>query len=120
MKPQEPKCEMPPEVERQSVFACLDAIINLDQGLSALGVINEIVRLCQAHRDETYLLRKDNCNIANAKSSIDLLCLQAQRGTPIRILIGGETYSAQRLARKIYSGLTSEKTYEPDFQRFEW
>ena len=111
--------EMPPEVKRQSDFAYLDAVVNLDQGLSALGVINEIVRLCQIHEDATYLLRKDNCNIANAKSSLDLLCLEARKETPVRILIAGGYYDAERLARKIYSGLTSEKTYEPNFQRFE-
>ena len=111
--------EMPPKAERQSIFACLDVIVNLDQGLSALGVINEIVRLCQIHKDETYLLRKDTCDIANGKSSIDLLCLSVQKGTPIRILIAGGYYDAERFARKIYSGLTSEKTYEPNFQRFE-
>lgn len=103
-----------PEIRTSSGYSIVDATVGLYYGL-VVRPCGQIVRECQKYSGKVFVKNIDeDPRLMNAKSVIDMMTLGACRGKRLKIYIKGTDHEAKTLAKRLYSGITTEST-EDDF-----
>jgi len=96
-------------------YTSIDAVVNVKGGVG-LGASSLIVKECMKYDREIYLVNSDG--FMSGKRVIDMISLGAAEGDTIRILVEGNDETAEEIALRLYSALTSKERYNLDFDRF--
>ncbi len=111
---------MSPEIKIQSIdgkeYTSIDAVVNLSHGL-AMRPSDRIADECKKYDKDVYFVKEGE--MWNGKRIIDLLSLGAAKDTELTILVEGMDEEAETLALRLYSALSSEDSYDMQFDRFE-
>lgn len=117
-----------PEIKKESGVTSIDVILVLKPGF-ACRTVTALFLECQKFLDEAkaadgkarmaYLIPDDANYPLRFTSCLDLLSFAGVPGKKGTIQVDGEDKTAEKIALRLYSALTSEDAYNPDFYRFE-
>lgn len=106
-----------PETKVIDGFTTLEATVVPEYGLHGPSCAF-IVREAMMHKDRQVYLEYERSRV-NAKSIMGLLTLAAAKGSKINVYVSGEDEEAKRIARRFYSGLTTNDGPDLNFDSFE-
>ncbi len=111
---------MSPEIKIQSIdgkeYTSIDAVVNLSHGL-CMRPSDRIADECKKYDKDVYFVKEGE--MWNGKRIIDLLSLGAAKDTELTILVEGMDEEAETLALRLYSALSSEDSYNIEFENLE-
>jgi phosphocarrier protein len=106
-----------PETKVIDGFTTLEATVVPEWGLYG-PPCTFIVREAMIHKDRDVSFEYEGRKV-NAKSIMALLSLAAAKGSKINVYVRGDDEEAKRIARRFYSGLTTDDRTNLNFDRFE-
>ncbi|MBD3354946.1 hypothetical protein GF361_03095 [Candidatus Woesearchaeota archaeon] len=115
---------MKPEIKKIGYegkdFVSLDVVVNLHMGI-CMDPSSRIMRECRKYEGKVYMIRDDDEHnyTADCKRMTDIMSLGAITGTDLQILVEGIGEEAEKLALRLYSGITCGDSYEMNFERWE-
>jgi phosphotransferase system HPr-like phosphotransfer protein len=107
---------MKPEIKR---YTSVDAVVNIENGI-VLTASAKIAKECLRHEREIYFFANKDLpfvKCADAKSVLELLVLEADKGARLQILVEGDDKAAEDIALRLYSAVTSHDKFSIDFGR---
>lgn len=123
MKPEIQK----PEIERKGGATSIDVVVNLNHGMllrsanrmsdECRAFVKDAGKLPDGRERKIYLV--NSYGEYNCASIIDILTAAPVYGGEFKVKVDGEDETAEKLALRVYSALTSENSLCMDFYRFE-
>jgi len=110
----------PPEFTVSGSYIKTTAKVLLNGGLGWIG-FGKIIEECNQYPGKAWLKRTDSENkvLCKGKNCLELVKLCVNEGDNVTIFVEGEGEEAQKLARYLYSILTSRYIFNVDYKRFE-
>ena len=102
-------------------YTSLEAVINLHEGLCARPA-SQIIKDCKKYDKDIFFINLNNeysHHTSNSNSVLYLLSLNGTKGTSFKIFVESTDEKAKKQALRLYSALTSNDSYNMDFERFE-
>ena len=120
------KYESPPQIIECPVLAMVNGYTNttvnvlLNGGIGWIS-LGAIIEECSRYPGKVWFKRDDleDAKPRDGKNSFDIVQLCISEGDYVTILVEGEDKKAQKLARRLYSILTSRYAFNINFERFE-
>ncbi len=111
----------PPAIRQADGMTTVDVKVTLVGGLELRGA-REVWEECRAFKGKVMLRRLnvvDESRTADGRDFFDLLCLNAHEGCELRISVEGTGPEEERLARRLYGGLTSRRVCDMHMDQFD-
>ncbi len=95
----------------------MDVVVNLHVGI-CMNPSKEIIIECMKYNKHAYLIRddKEQKYRANCRSMLDLVGIGAAKGDKLEILVEGDDEDAEEFAYRLYNAISSEDSYNMDFE----
>ena len=105
-----------PELRNDGEYTYLKARVNLGNGFPTIEGAIKFVREAGTYAKKVFL-RKDEQQFS-LHDVLSALGAATPRGGELEIMVEGTDRAAKRIAVRLYSGLISEDSYNPDFNLF--
>jgi phosphotransferase system HPr-like phosphotransfer protein len=92
------------------------AVVNLDDGLYDLKCVRKFVEEARKYKRRICVRSDDGVVVDLKKEGYNL---GAEKGEKLEFIVAGTDRGAERIALRLYSGVTSESSNSPYFGRFE-
>lgn len=107
-----------PEI-RKTGETTIEAIVNLDMGFGTIAGMTKFAQEAKKYNRMIYVRNVKNDESYDLKFINSALMAGVLKGEKIEFIINGVDKEAERIALRLYSGATSERSYDPDFERYE-
>jgi phosphotransferase system HPr-like phosphotransfer protein len=97
----------------------VEAIINLDMGFGTIRGMERFVAEAQGYLKGVHVKNEGDSRLKDMKSFFMAMTACAPRFEKLEFIVDGTDAEAERMALRLYSGVTSEISSEPNFGRFE-
>jgi phosphotransferase system HPr-like phosphotransfer protein len=113
-----PKIEKP-KLRKYNHQTKVDAVITLDRGFGTGRGIAKFVAEARKYSKSIFVRHEDNYELFDLKDTISAFSACLPKGKKLEIIVEGVDEEAERVALRIYSGITSHNSNEPYFDSFE-
>lgn len=120
---------MKPEIKKENGATTLDAVVTLSNATlmrTSTKMVTESMDFLKdakfpdgRERKAYFMFPKTDDYCWKFTSCLDMMELLAMQNPEIRIKVEGEDETAEKIALRLYSALTTENSIDPDFYRFE-
>lgn len=108
-----------PPLKKKKGRTYIEAVVNLDHGFGPFIGLRKFVSEAGSYGKRVYLKSPEDDSITDLYSILNAMRVSTPRGKKLEVIVEGTDKAAERMALRIYSGLTSKDSNNPDFDRFE-
>lgn len=108
-----------PRLRRANGWTSISAFPISEYGFGTIRGMTKFVEEAQKYERKIYVKNAFLDEWMDLKSIMQAMVAETHRGDGVTFLIEGQDEKAEHIALRLYSGATSEKIYEPDFDRYD-
>jgi phosphotransferase system HPr-like phosphotransfer protein len=108
-----------PEVRIERRYTLMKAVVSTEEGFGTLRGMARFVMECQKYKGQIILTTPEEKFEVDCKTILGLAMACSPPGTTLEFKVEGTDEEAARVARRLYSAVTSKSIYEMDFDRYE-